>query len=122
MSDLERLRERCLALPGVYEKVSHDAPSWFVTKGGQFCIFAEHHHGVPFVAAWIAAPPGVQEALLAEDRERFFRPPYVGPSGWVGVVLNENTDWETVEGLLVAAHELKQPRQPGRRAGSAKKM
>ncbi|MBX3095527.1 MAG: MmcQ/YjbR family DNA-binding protein [Fimbriimonadaceae bacterium] len=111
MSDLERIRSICLALPGAYEKVSHGSPGWFVEKGGQFCIYADNHHNVGFVAAWIPAPPGIQEVLIAEDVTRFFRPPYVGPSGWIGVYLNERTDWEEVEAFLEEANQMKQPKR-----------
>ena len=80
------LREICLSLPEVTEKLSHGSPSWFVRR--MFVSYAEHHHGHPHVAFWCAAPPGVQEELVAEDPARFFRPAYVGHRGWLGVVLD----------------------------------
>jgi hypothetical protein len=45
-------------------------------------------------------PPGVQDSLIDADPERCFRPPYVGPAGWVGVVLDEGTSWDLVSKLL----------------------
>lgn len=80
------LREICLSLPEVTEKVSHGSPSWFA--GRMFVSYAEHHHGNPHIAFWCAAPPGAQEELVAEDPARFFRPAYVGHRGWLGVVLD----------------------------------
>ncbi|MEQ3549976.1 MmcQ/YjbR family DNA-binding protein [Pseudonocardia nematodicida] len=80
------LREICLALPEVTEKVSHGSPSWFVRK--MFVSYTEYHHGAEHLAFWCAAPPGVQEELVDTEPDRFFRPPYVGHRGWLGVVLD----------------------------------
>lgn len=80
------LREICLSLPEVTEKLSHGSPSWFVRR--MFVSYADHHHGHPHRAFWCAAPPGVQSELVAEDPARFFRPAYVGHRGWLGVVLD----------------------------------
>lgn len=60
----------------------------------------DHHHGSPHLAAWLPQPMGVQEALIESDPKRFFRPPYVGPSGWVGVVLDNRPDWRMVTQLV----------------------
>lgn len=92
VTPLDRLRALCLALPEVTEKVSHGEPTWFVRK--VFVSYADHHHD-DRLAFWCAAPPGVQEALVAERPERFFRPPYVGGRGWLGVWLTE--EWPDVE-------------------------
>jgi hypothetical protein len=43
----------------------------------------------------------VQEELVEQEPDRFYRPPYVGPSGWVGVRLDRAVDWDEVHGLLV---------------------
>jgi hypothetical protein len=78
---VERLRRICLALPGVTEKIAWGELTWRVGK-----IFAQmdtHHHGAEHVAVWLALPPGLQEALVAEDPVRFFRPPTsVTRVGW----------------------------------------
>jgi hypothetical protein len=42
----------------------------------------------------------VQEELIEVDPKRFFRPPYVGPSGWVGMVLDTKPDWKLVARLV----------------------
>lgn len=86
-----RLRALCLALPAVVEKVSHGSPTWFVAPGRTgrvFVTLADHHHGDGHLAFWCAAPPGAQEELVAAEPERFFRPPYVGGRGWIGVRLD----------------------------------
>jgi hypothetical protein len=59
-----------------------------------------HHHGAAHLSVWLPQPPGVQEELIAADPARFFRPPYVGPSGWVGVVLDQKPDWALVASFV----------------------
>ena len=68
-----------------------------------FVTYANHHHD-DRLSFWCAAPPGAQEVLAGSDPERFFRPPYVGVSGWVGVVLDTKPDWGVVEGLVREAY------------------
>lgn len=94
-SVLERLRALCLALPEATERVSHGEPSWFVRDRRQFVTYADHHHD-DRLALWCAAPPGVQEQLVAAEPERFFRPPYVGHRGWLGVYLDVEQDWDVL--------------------------
>jgi predicted DNA-binding protein (MmcQ/YjbR family) len=97
---VERLRKLCMAYPEANEKLSHGEPTWFAGKGKVFAMLDNHHHGSPHLAVWLPQPPGVQESLIEMDSKRFFRPPYVGPSGWVGVVLDTKPDWKLVAQLL----------------------
>ena len=94
-----RLRAICGALPEVTERPSHGAPTWFVQDKKSFVtLWASGHHDDDFPHLWCAAPPGAQASLVAASPERFFRPPYVGGRGWVGVRLDGETDWaETAE-------------------------
>lgn len=105
MTTLDQVRQICLALPGAYEKLSHGTPCFFIEKKRQFCSYLENHHGDNRQALWLPARPGIQEMLLAEDPEAYFRPPYVGPSGWIGVRLDRGLDWTVIEDHIVAAHE-----------------
>jgi hypothetical protein len=75
-------------LPEANERVSHGEPTWFAGKGKVFAMLDNHHHGSEHLGVWLPQPRGVQERLLAAEPKQFFRPPYVGPSGWVGVVLD----------------------------------
>jgi hypothetical protein len=94
----ERVREICLALPEVTERLSHGAPAFYVRK--QFVmLWPEGHHDHQFPHLWCAAPDGAQEALLTADPARFFRPPYVGGRGWLGVRLDGDVDWDEVAAL-----------------------
>ena len=51
-----------------------------------------------------AAPPGAQQELTASDPERFFRPPYVGGRGWIGVRLDRDPDWAEIAELCQDAY------------------
>lgn len=90
-------------LPGVTERVSHGAPSWFIGKSPQFASFTINHHGVDWIAVWAAAPVGAQEALAASDPDTYFVPPYFGYRGWIGIRLGEKTDWDEVAEVLEEA-------------------
>jgi hypothetical protein len=106
---LSRLRGLCLALPEATEKISHGEPTWFVRK--VFVTFANRHHD-DRVAFWCPAAAGVQEALVSSDPRRFFRPPYVGVRGWVGVYLDvPDVDWDEVAELVVDAYRSVAPKR-----------
>jgi hypothetical protein len=109
MDALGRLRRICLALPEVSERLSHGEPAWFVRGRRLFVTFADHHHD-DRVALWCAAPGGAQEALVAKRPERFFRPPYVGHRGWLGVVLDEGVDWSEVADIVTEAYRVVAPK------------
>src|SRR5207249_5409482 len=99
-----RLRRICMALPEANEKLSHGEPTWFAGKGKVFAMLDDHHRGATHLAVWLPQPFGAQEALIGSDPERFFRPPYVGVSGWVGVVLDTAPDWDAVAALVRDAY------------------
>lgn len=103
---LARLRSICLALPEANERASHGEPTWFAGKGKVFAMFDDHHHGAEHVSVWLPAGLGAQEALVDSDPKRYFRPPYVGGSGWVGVVLDTRPDWAAVAWLVEQAYRL----------------
>ena len=102
---IARLRKLCLAFPDAVEKVSHGEPTWFAgDKGKVFAMLDDHHHGAAHLSAWVPLPLGAQDALVARDPERYFRPPYVGGKGWVGIVLDTGADWADVARLLRDAY------------------
>lgn len=107
---LDRVRALCLALPETIERLSHGEPAWFVRGRRTVVTYAEaHHEGRP--AFWCPAPPGVQDEMIADDPERFFRPPYVGVSGWLGVWLDEPVDWEEIREIVVEAYRTVAPKK-----------
>jgi hypothetical protein len=83
---LARVRRMCLAMRETSEKLSHGAPTFFAKKR-TFAMFVNNHHNDGHIAVWIAAAPGEQATLIAASPKRYFRPPYVGVKGWVGIEL-----------------------------------
>ncbi|SKC75080.1 MmcQ/YjbR family DNA-binding protein [Krasilnikoviella flava] len=98
---LERVRALCLALPGTTERLSHGEPTWFVRRS--FVMYSDHHHGGPR-AIWCAAAPGVLEEQVDREPQRFFRPPYVGVRGWLGVRLDVDVDGDELAGIVEDAY------------------
>ena len=107
----ERVRAVCLALPEVTERASHGAPTWFVRDRKTFVtLWAFGHHDDQFPHLWCAAPPGAQPELIAADPGRFFRPPYVGHRGWLGVRLDGDPDWAEIAELCQDAFRVVAPK------------
>jgi hypothetical protein len=106
----ERIRTICLSFPGVTERLSHGAPSFFAGK--QFlALLLDGHHDNHFPHLWCAAPMGVQEELVSSEPERFFRPPYVGGRGWIGVRLDRSIDLGEINGICEEAYRAVAPRK-----------
>lgn len=103
-AQLKRIRRLCLSIPGTIEKISHGEPTFFTPKR-VFAMFANNHHGDGHVAVWLPAGPGVQDALIEEAPQIYFRPPYVGPAGWIGVELSRVDD-DRLESLIREAYHL----------------
>jgi len=106
---LPRLRELCLALPETTERLSHGEPTWFVRDKKTFVMYADHHHD-DRLAFWCAAPPGAQEEMVGAEPERFFRPPYVGHRGWLGVWLDVPVDWTEIGEIVTEAYRTIAPK------------
>lgn len=105
-----RVRALCLGLPGVVERTSHGAPAFFA--GRQFVMFwPKGHHDHDFAHLWCAAPKGAQEAFVESNPGRYFRPPYVGGRGWIGVHLDGVVDWDEVEMLCADAYRTVAPKK-----------
>jgi predicted DNA-binding protein (MmcQ/YjbR family) len=101
---IERVRKICMAFPEANERVSHGEPTWFAGKGKVFAMIDGHHHDSPHLSVWLPQPVDAQEALIGADARRFFKPPYVGGKGWVGVVLDTRPDWAVVAALVRDAY------------------
>ena len=93
-TQLARLRRACLGLPQTSERPSHGGPAFFIREKKCFVMFLDDHHEDGRLAIWCAAPDGVQVEVVETDPERFFRPPYVGHRGWLGVHLMTVADDE----------------------------
>lgn len=101
---LARVREICLALPQTTERLSHGAPTFFVREKRAFAMVLTDHHGDGRFALWCAAGEGVQALLVAADPERYFRPPYVGHRGWLGMRLDRGLEDDDLAGVLEDAY------------------
>ena len=84
---LGKVRNACLSLPETSERPSHGGPAFFIRGKKCFVMFLDDHHDDGRLAIWCAAPDGVQAEMVDTEPERFFRPPYVGHLGWLGVQL-----------------------------------
>jgi len=108
---LAGVRKVCLALPEATERLSHGSPTFFVRDKKTFVMFLNDHHGDGRLALWCAAPVGAQAELVEQDPERFFRPPYVGHRGWIGVRLDRDLDWDEVAGICEDAYRQVAPKR-----------
>jgi len=90
---LERVRRICMALPETVEKLSHGEPTFFVRKR-VFAMCSNNHHNDGHIAVTLPAAIGVQAALVEASPEKFYKPPYVGVRGWIGVELDRVDDEE----------------------------
>jgi predicted DNA-binding protein (MmcQ/YjbR family) len=102
---LERLRAVCLAFPEAVESGGVGDPSFKVRDK----IFAMQHGMDGRPSLWVKAPDGVQELLVQAVPARFFRPPYVGHHGWVGVRLDGDLDWEELADLVEESYRMTAP-------------
>ena len=118
---LPKLRSLCLALPEATEKIAWGEPT-FRVRDKIFAMYDNNHHEAGHIAVWCKAPPGVQEILVNADPKKFFRPPYVGHKGWIGVRLDRQVDWDEIADILEDSYRMTAPKRlcaalpPGRTA------
>lgn len=115
---LTRLRKLCVGLPESHEVEAWGEPT-FRVRNKLFAMFASAntHHGNGRAAVWCKAGPGNQALMVRAAPERFFVPPYVGPSGWVGIWLDNGTDWNELAELLRDSYRLVAPKRLGAMLG-----
>jgi hypothetical protein len=111
-SPLARLRKVCLSLPEAHEVEAWGAPT-FRVKNKLFAMYASPSdpHGVGAAAVWLKSTPTNQSFMVVGDPKRYFVPPYVGASGWVGVRLTGRVNWTEIAGLCRDAYELTAPKK-----------
>jgi predicted DNA-binding protein (MmcQ/YjbR family) len=105
----EAVRKLCLAFPEAEELLSHGSPNFRVRGGKIFASYMLNHHGDGRIALWLKAPDGMQDAYVRAEPKHFFVPPYVGPSGWLGVRLDQGLAWKRVCQLVRTAYECVAP-------------
>jgi hypothetical protein len=113
--EIEGMRARVIGILGPLPEVDVRPPSnghnKFTVRGKSIAYYLVDHHGDGRLAFVCKAAPGMQDALVHGDPDRYFIPPYVGPGGWVGIELNDTTDWELVESLAREAYRLQAPKR-----------
>ena len=104
---LARVREVTLSLPDAAEKVSHGIPAFFTTK-----VFAYYGGSEKVDDGYVRHPSSLSVLADASERpallqdDRCYHPMYVGVSGWVGLDLDADTDWEEVRELVETSYRL----------------
>ena len=118
-SPLARLRKMSLALPEAHEVEAWGAPT-FRVRNKMFAMYAAAgtHHGWGRPSVWCKSVHVNQEFLVRGAPDRYFVPPYMGPSGWVGVYLDDACDWDELSDILREAYRLAAPRKLAAALGS----
>jgi hypothetical protein len=111
-SPLARLRAICLALPEATEVEAWGEPT-FRVNGKLFAMHASpsNHHGGGRQSVWIYATHVEQDLLLRARPDRYFKPPYVGPSGWIGAWLDRSPPWREITELLRGGWRQRAPKK-----------
>jgi predicted DNA-binding protein (MmcQ/YjbR family) len=106
-SQLQRLRKVCLSFPDAHEVESWGAPT-FRYDNHLFAMYAEanNNHGDGREGVWIKCTAINQSLMISANPKRFFFPPYVGPSGWVGVYLDGRVNWKELTGILRDGYDM----------------
>jgi hypothetical protein len=111
-SAIARLRKICLSLPGAAEVEAWGAPT-FRVGGKIFAMYAgpgnNHHEGREGV--WLLSISIEQDMVMRARPDRYFKPPYVGPSGWIGAYLDRNPPWTEIEELVRDAWRRRAPKK-----------
>ena len=113
VDQFKRVRKLCLALPDATEKEAWRRPT-FRVRNKMFAAFVDDHHNDGRLAMWCHAPKGKQEVLVAAEPDRFFRPPYLGPKGWLGVMLELVSDGELADHIEEAYRQVGSKKQLAR--------
>ncbi|HEY1145859.1 MAG TPA: phosphoribosylglycinamide formyltransferase [Allosphingosinicella sp.] len=110
---LDKVRELALALPAAEEKLSHGMPSFTVSGGKMFCYFTRDHHGDGITAILVKTSGEEEQAMLIEaEPELYYRPAYLGPSGWIGLRVDRgDIDWDHVAEWLLKSWRQAAPRK-----------
>jgi hypothetical protein len=111
-SPIARLRKICLSLPEATEVEAWGAPT-FRVRGKIFAMYAgpgnHHHDGREGV--WMLSISIEQDMVIRARPDKYFKPPYVGPSGWIGAYLDRNPPWAEIEELLRDAWRRRAPKK-----------
>ena len=107
---LSKLRSIIAGFPETEERLSHGSPTFW---GGKktFASLHDNHHGDGRLAVWCKFRKEAQAGLVESNPDRFFVPPYVGPSGWIGIRVEGKVDWDEVAGLIEEGYRMVAPKR-----------
>lgn len=110
---LARVRAIALSLPGTGERLSHGSPGFHIVKGKFFAYVWDDHHRDGENAVMVKTSGLEEQAMLIEaDPDFYYKPPYLGPSGWIAMRLDrEATDWDRVADRITASWAAVAPRR-----------
>jgi hypothetical protein len=111
-SALDRLRRICVEFPEFHEVKAWGEPT-FRVKNKLFAMYADagNHHTEGRASVWIKASAANQQLMIRAMPEKFFAPPYVGPSGWIGVYVDKDVDWDEIRALLEDGYRMVAPKR-----------
>ena len=111
-SPADQVRSICLALPEAHEVEAWGEPT-FRVRNKMFAMYAssDTHHGGGRPSVWVKSTLVNQDLLVRWQPGRYFVPPYVGPSGWIGIYLDKRPSWKTVSEILRDAYLLILPKK-----------
>ncbi len=112
---LRAIRDIALAFPEATEKETWGHPT-FRVRDKIFVGYGVGDDGRTSVT--MKAAPGEQESLLAEG-DPFFLPKYVGSRGWIGIHVDDDTDWKAVGELVTDSYREIAPKSLARAIGLA---
>ena len=98
------VRRIALSLPESEERETWETAT-FRVRNKIFVMFSDREREL-----WIKSNFDEQRALTQTDPETFFVPPYVGPSGWVGVRIR-TVDRDELSELVTEAWRLTAPKR-----------
>lgn len=109
--DLEHLRAIALALPRAAEKISHGMPVFLIEGGKLFAQYWHDHHRDGESAVMVkTSGPDEQAMLLDLDADLYYRPAYIGHSGWIAIRTDRpHSDWGHIADRVASSWRLVAP-------------
>ncbi len=107
---LERVREICLALPEATEVEAWGAPT-FRVNNKMFAMYSAGGHTEGRAGLWMLSVAVEQDMVLRGRPDKYFKPPYMGPSGWIGAWLDQSPPWAEIAELIRDAYRRRAPKR-----------
>jgi predicted DNA-binding protein (MmcQ/YjbR family) len=109
---LKRVRSICRELAESHEVAAWGVPTFRVRNK----IFATYsvdntRNGVAGPEVWVKSTHVNQDLLVRENPARYFVPPYVGVSGWIGIYLDKRPNWKMIAEILRDGYLLTAPKR-----------